>query len=80
MECMIALNINTKAVHKPSILTMDLQVARQLEIRVMYHVMQVGFTERKDARVEHKCFKICEISPQTSYIGAVDSKVAVILV
>ena len=37
--------------------------------------MQVGFTESKDARVvlEHKCFKICEISPQTSYI-VVDSK------
>ena len=43
--------------------------------------MQVVFTESKDVRVimvrvvlEHKCFKICEISPQTSYIGVVDSK------
>ena len=64
----IALNINTKAVHMPSILVMDWQVARQLEIRFLDVVMQVGFTESKDVRVvlEHKCFKIGEISPQPS--------------
>ena len=67
---------NTKAMHMPSILAMDWQVARQLEIRVLDVVMQVGFTESKDVKVvfEHKCFKICENSPQTSYIGVVDSK------
>ena len=57
----IALAINTKAVYMPSILAMDWQVARQLEIRVLDVFMQVGFTESKDVRVvlEHKCFKIC---------------------
>ena len=52
----IALNINTKAVHMTSILAMDCQVARQLEIRVLDVIMQVCFTESKDARVvlEHK--------------------------
>ena len=56
----IALNINT---NMPSILVLDV-------------VMQVGFTESKDVRVvlEHKCFNICEISPQTSHIGVVDCK------
>ena len=41
--------------------------------------MQFGFTESKDGRVvlEHKCFKICEISPQTSCIDVGDSKRAV---
>ena len=60
----------------PSILAIDWQVTGQLEIRVLGLVMQVGFTEIKDVRfvLEHKCFKICEISPQTSYIGVVDSK------
>ena len=60
----------------PSTLAVYWQVARQLEIRVMDVVMQVHFTESKDVGVvlEHKCFKICEIYPQTSYIGAVDSK------
>ena len=60
----------------PSILVMDWRVARQLKIRVLDVVMQVGFTESKDVQVIllHKCFKICEISPQTSYIGVVDSK------
>ena len=59
-----------------SILAMDWQVARQLEIRVLDVVMQVGFTESKYVRVvlERKCFKICELSPETSYMGAVDSK------
>ena len=72
----IALNINTKAVHMPSILAIDWQVARQLEIRVLEVAMQVGFIESKDVRVvlEHKCSQICEIFPQTSYIGVVDSK------
>ena len=57
-------------------IAMDWQVARQLEIRVQDVVMQVGFTESKDVRslLEHKYFKIYEISPQTSYIGVVDSK------
>ena len=60
----------------PSILEMDWQVARQLKIRVLDIVMQVGFTVNQDVRIvhEHKCLKICEISPQTSYIGVVDSK------
>ena len=60
----------------PSILAMDWQVARELGIRVLDVVMQDGFTESKDARyvLEHKCFKICKIFPQTSYIGVVDSK------
>ena len=55
----------------PSILVMDWKVARQLDV-----IMQVGFTESKDVRsnLEHKCFKICEMSPQTSYIGVVDCK------
>ena len=55
---------------------MDQQVAKLFEIRVRDVVMQVGFTESKDIRVvlEDKCFKICEISPQTSYIGVADSK------
>ena len=54
----IILNINTKVVQMPNIIAMDWQVARQLEIRVLDAVMQVGFTESKDARVvlEHKCF------------------------
>ena len=60
----------------PSILVMDWQIARQLEIKVLDIVMQFGFTDSKDIRVvlEDKCFKICEISSQTSYIGVVDSK------
>ena len=60
----------------PSILAMDWRVARKLEISVLDVVMQVGFAESKGVRVvlEHKCFKICEISPQPSYIGVVDSK------
>ena len=72
----IALDINTKAVHMPSIFAMDWQVARLLEIRILDVVMQVGFTGSKDARVvlEQKCFKICAISPQTSFIDVVDSK------
>ena len=56
---------------------MDWQVARQLEIRVMDVIMQVGFTEIKDVRFvlgHNKCFTICEISPQTSYIGVLLSK------
>ena len=67
----IVLNINTKAVYMPSILAMDWKVARQLDV-----FMQVGFTESKNVRsvLEHKCFKICEISPQTSYIGVVGNK------
>ena len=54
----IALNINTKAVHVPSILAMDWQVARQLEIRVLEVIIQVGFTESKYVMVllEHKWF------------------------
>ena len=58
----------------PSILVMDWQVDRQLEIRVLDVFMQVGFTESKYFRVvlEHKCFKIREISSQNSYIGVVD--------
>ena len=62
----IALDKNTKVMHMHSILAMDWQVARHLEIRVLDVAMQVDFTERKDARVvlEHKCFKICEISPK----------------
>ena len=47
----IALNIYTKAVHMPSILVMDWQVARQLEIGVLDVVVQVGFAESKDVRV-----------------------------
>ena len=64
----------------PSILAMYWQIAKQLEIRAVDVVMQGGFTECKDVRVvlAHKCIKICEISPQTSYIGVVDSKVAMI--
>ena len=78
----IAVNINTKAVHMSSILAMDWQVARQLEIILLDVAMQVSFRESKDVMVvlEHKCFKIYEISPQTSYIGVVDSKVADFLV
>ena len=58
----IAFNINTKTMHMPSILAMDWQVARQLDV-----VMQVGFTESKDVRfvLQHKCLMICEISLQT---------------
>ena len=46
----------------PSILAIDWQVARHLEIRVQDVVMQAVFTESKDGRLvlEHKCFKICE--------------------
>ena len=33
----------------PSILAMDWQVAKQLEIRVLDVAIQVGFTESKDA-------------------------------
>ena len=63
-------------VHMPSILPMDWQVAWKLEIRVLDVVMQVGVTESKDARVvlQHKYFKICETSSQTSHIGVVDSR------
>ena len=55
----------------PSILAINWQVARQLEIRVLDIVMQVGFTESKDVRVvlEQKCFET------STYIGVVDSKV-----
>jgi hypothetical protein len=72
----IALNIHTKAVHMPSILVMDWQVARQLEISVLDVVIEVGFTESKNVWLvfEHKCFKICEVTPQTSYIGVAKSK------
>jgi hypothetical protein len=44
----------------PSILALDWQVARQLEIRVMGIIIQVGFTESKDVRfvLQHTCFKI----------------------
>ena len=60
----------------PSILVMMWQVPGQLKIRVLDVIMHVGFTESKDVRVvlEHKCFKIYEIFPQSSYIGVVDSK------
>ena len=67
--------VKRKHVHMPSILAMDWQVARQLEIRVLDIVMQVGFTE--GFVLEHQCFKISEISPKTSCIGVVDSKVVV---
>ena len=46
----IALNINTKVVHMPSNLAMDWQVARELKIRVLDAIMQVGFTESKNVR------------------------------
>ena len=72
----IALGIHTETVHMPSVLAMDWQVARQLKIRVLGVVMKVGFTESKDVGfvLVHKCFKICEVTPQTSYISVANSK------